>query len=321
MIKNWQGGLAAYVQKWVPLFPRLIILSLIPILLALSASSCASDVSSISESRVVLLVPSINAGRAGWCVIAIDPSFGGCPPGRYSPPVLAESWSSGGPPRETTGYALTTSQVAAVSFDGEPAIKTHAETALPDGLRAVGFEIRGKSLLEESEVIPRFIPLNGKGEVIPQTRRRSASRSGSIGVEVPIYDVKNPAHPTYGVCRIGVRDMGGLKAEGGSVITRVTSYSGLIGQGFLSCASTSYSLDGWPLLAGMLLSASHPGSPPPPLAAMEPLRGHPGLFKAPGSEGEDLVARRVPGAWLVVSRAKLKQRLILLEHLRATIHL
>lgn len=141
-------------------FPRLIPFSLILLLLILSASSCASDVGAISESQMVLLVPSINAGWAGWCVIAVDPSFGGCPPGRYSPPVLAESWSSGGPPRETVGYALTTSQVAAVSFDGEPAIKTHAEAALPDGLRAIGFEIRGKSLLEESGVIPRFTPFN-----------------------------------------------------------------------------------------------------------------------------------------------------------------
>jgi hypothetical protein len=304
-------------SQWLP---RVIGSCLIPLILMLSASSCASDVDPISESKMVLLVPSINAGWVGWCVVAIDPSFGGCPPGRYSPPVLAESWSSGGPPRETVGYALTTGQVAAVSFNGEPAIVTHIEAALPDGLRAIGFEIHGKSLLEESAVIPRFTPFNRKGEVIPQPKERSASRSGPIGMEVPVRDVGNPARPASGVCRIGIGHLDGLKADGGSVITRIASYSGLIGQGFLSCASTSYNLNGWPLLAGMLLNASHPGSTPPPLYGMKPLQGHPGIFEAPGGEQEeDMLARRVRGAWVVVSRAKLQQRLVLLEHLYGTV--
>jgi hypothetical protein len=294
---------------------------LVAVVVVLAASSCAGSADSISESHEILLVPSINAGWAGWCAISVDPSFGGCPPGRSRPPILAESWSSGGPPRNTVGYAVTTAQVAAVSFDGEPAIPTHAEAALPDGLRGVGIEIHGKSLLEESETIPRFKPLNEKLEVIPQPTGAHFLPERQLGIEVPTRNLGNLVHPTSGACRISADRLGRLTVEGGSVITQVMSYSGLIGQGFISCASTSYNLEGWPLLAGMLLNASHPGSTPPRLAMMKPLPGHPGIFEAPGSEEEDMVARRVRGAWLVVARAKLKQRLTLLEHLHAEVQL
>lgn len=93
-----------------------------------------------------------------------------------------------------------------------------------------------------------------------------------------------------------------------------------------TCVSASYELAGWPLRATVLLSASHPGARPPSLMAMKPLPGHPGVFSVPevgesvGSETEQY-ARRVPGAWLVVSRAKPAQRLALLERLRAVVHL
>jgi hypothetical protein len=90
----------------------------------------------------------------------------------------------------------------------------------------------------------------------------------------------------------------------------------------LTCESASYNLNGWPLRASVLLSASNPGAPPPALERMTPVVGHPGVYSAPGSEGgqpdTEMLARRVPGAWLVVSQAKLSQRLKLLEHLRVT---
>jgi hypothetical protein len=73
----------------------------------------------------------------------------------------------------------------------------------------------------------------------------------------------------------------------------------------------------------VLLDVSHPGSTPPSLPGMQPLAGHPGIFEAPGAEGER-AARRIPGAWLVVEeedRIGLRVPVELLEHLRATIHL
>lgn len=296
--------------------------ALVAITLALGVSSCSGSTLSISKNQEILLVPSIDTGWAGWCVISVNGSVGGCPPGKSHPPIVAESWSSGGHPPETESYAVTTSEVTSVSFDSEPPIPTHSEAALPDGLRAVVLEIHGKSLLEESGSLPHFVPLNARGERLPQSR--SASQR-LLGVEVSTRRLENPAYPTSGPCRITMKDLPGLNVEGGSVIVQVRSYSGLIGQGFLSCASTSYNLNGWPLLAGMLLDAAHPGASPPSLPGMKPLPGHPGIFQALGPEGstpeEEVIARRFQGAWLVVARAKLKQRLALLEHLHATVHL
>jgi hypothetical protein len=77
------------------------------------------------------------------------------------------------------------------------------------------------------------------------------------------------------------------------------------------------------LTAAVLLDASHPGATPSPLPGVQPLAGHPGIFEAPGAEGE-LAARRIPGAWLVVEeedRIGLRVPVELLEDLHATVRL
>jgi hypothetical protein len=286
-------------------------------LVALSCSGIAGGNSRVVKHQEILLVPPMNAGSAGWCM-AIPPE-GGCAAGRSRPPIVAESWTSGGPPTVTMGYALTTSQVLSVSISGGSSIPTRAEAALPDGLRAVVIEVRG--LNPEHEQLPHFTPLNAQGErMLQSSGRGSEIRGRGLASEVPVRNVDNPARPSSGACRISQEHLVGLKSEAGSVITVVKSQVGLIGQGFLSCASTSYKLDGWPLLACVLLDAGHPGADPPPLPNMKPLAGHPGIFEAPGPEGE-FVARRVNGAWLGVARAELGQRVTLLEHLHATVRL
>jgi hypothetical protein len=71
----------------------------------------------------------------------------------------------------------------------------------------------------------------------------------------------------------------------------------------------------------MLLDAAHPGATPASLLGMRLLAGHRGVFIGPGSESGEL-ARRIPGAWLLVSQgANISQRLTLLEHPHATLHL
>lgn len=296
-------------------------------LCGIAVSSC-SRTASISRNPEILLVPQVNAGWAGWCVIGVGERVGGCPPGQSHPPILAESWGSGGPPSATLAYAVATARVRSVAFDGEPPIPTQAESGLPDNLRAVVVEIPGKELLSEDKVAPRFTPLDANGEPIAQSAEADGDPQASmetLGIAVPSRGVSNPMEPTSGVCRINAMHLAGLAAQGGSVISRVPSYSGLIGRGFLSCASTSYSLNGWPLLAGILLNASRPGALPSALSAMKPLPGPPGIFHAPGPEGPgtegELLARRVHGAWLVVARGDPQLRLSLLEHLRATVHL
>jgi hypothetical protein len=108
----------------------------------------------------------------------------------------------------------------------------------------------------------------------------------------------------------------------GEVATRIRSYPQLIGHPLLACASITYiNHEENHLQAALLLNAVHPGAKPPDLPEMEPLAGHPGLFEAPGSGGE-IVARRIPGAWLVVQEVDeigLTVPLEILKHLHARV--
>lgn len=270
----------------------------------------------------IRLVPDTQAGIAGWCVAELNGVV--CQEGRPHEPIIAESWSSSSPPPVTEGYALTLGQVASVSVNGGPRISTRHEAALPDGLRVVAVTIHGvkrprlSGATKRRRFALRFTPLNVKGEPIVELTTRHLRL---LAAPLPTLSLQDPANPTSGVCRIETATpLAGLVAEGGSVLTQVRPSRGLLGEAFLSCASTGYSLDGWSPLAGVLLSATQPGATPPSLPGMKVLPGHPGIFEAPSSNG-GMVARRIPGAWLVVERAPLQQRLTLLERLRATIHL
>jgi hypothetical protein len=89
----------------------------------------------------------------------------------------------------------------------------------------------------------------------------------------------------------------------------------------MSCVDITYFYLGeHALTAAVLLNASHPGTTPPSLPDMKPLAGHPGIFEAPDSQ--EMAARRIPGAWLVVEENDgigLRVPAELLKSLRATI--
>jgi hypothetical protein len=225
------------------------------------------------------------------------------------------------------GFVLTTSKVAAVSIDGGRAIRTRAESALPDNLRAAVVELRGGPYRHvpgfsiNIRSVPlrslHFTPLNSKGEPIPQATEQNAP----LAFYLPGRGWSRAASPPKGVCGIQANYLSGLVAPAGFVLTRVQPHAGIIGRPFVSCASNSYSLEGWPLVASVLLDATSPGSTPAALPGMKPLPGHPGFFQGPVAEGE-AVAQRIPTAWLVVARGSGNaQRLLVLEHLHATVHL
>lgn len=287
----------------------------------------------------VLLLPPVGENLDGWC-LTVSPV--GCPAAQaFRGPIIAEVRNGQGPPPVQVVTILTTSKVTAVSINGGRAIPTRPEAVLPDDLRAVVVEIRGGPR--------RYIPGFGvHGPAPPHitplgpNKKPISSRvepNGPFVFTLPGAGWKRPKSAPPGVCETHAKDLGGLEAVNGVVVSQIKSYagltvarggngvsrarrySGLISQGFISCASTSYRLNGWSLLAGVLLDASHPGSRPTPLPAMKPLSGHQGVFQALGSEGE-MVARRISGAWLVVAKGKgVQQRLTLLEHLRARVHL
>lgn len=220
-------------------------------------------------------------------------------------------------------YALTTSEVAAVSVAGGMPIPTTTNSTLPDGLRAAAVEVlrhNGRPSIERH--CPRLTPLDAHGKPIgrkgkpgqPQTFRLPGTRKWEA-----------PARPPSGVCELTHTQLPReTVAYEGDVATRIRPYHGLLGRALLSCADTVFiSHEEHHLTSAVLLSASHSGITPPPLPGMKPLGGHPGVFAAPGWEGET-AARRIPGAWLVVEEEDdigLKVPVELLESLRATIRL
>lgn len=292
------------------------------------ARSVGRDIGTlVVRHEQVLLLPSITGCEGGWCVTLYP---GVCPTANpvrtFHDPIVAESWSGHGFPEVVDeGFVLTTSKVAAVSVDSGRASPTHAESVLPDNLRAAVVELRGGPYRHvpgfnvNVRSVPlgslSFTPLNSKGEPIPQ----ATEQNPPLAFSLPGRGWSRPASPPQGVCEIHAMHLGELVAQAGFVLTNVQPHTGLIGQPFVSCASSSYSFEGWQLVASVLLDAAHPGSIPASLPGMQPLAGHSGFFQAPVAEGEAVV-RRIPGAWLVVARGSGNaQRLLVLEHLHATV--
>jgi hypothetical protein len=300
--------------------------------LLLMASSCSQTIRAdsrrlgngsigtlvVRDTRVLLLPPG-GGGEGGWCMTTAPDE---CPslysrPVRY--PIVAETWGGYGSPPVDEGVVLTTSEAAAVSVNGSQAIPTRAESVLPDGLRAVVVELRGHNLFED--VRPRFTALDSRGDPVPQATAPHAQ----LRFLLPSQTWKHPASAPRGICGLQATPLAGLVVGGGSVMTEVRPHREVFGREFVSCANTAYLFKNWPIVAGILMDASHSGTTPASLPAMQPLQGHPGILQGPGPgpgvEGET-IARRIPRAWLFVAEGEgLQQRLTLLQHLQATVRL
>lgn len=285
------------------------------------------------HDEVVLLPITLGAGDGGWCLTTLR--AGGCPTlhmPMFAGPIIFEHWGAQGPSPSglapsipvREGFVLTTNEVAAVSFEDGAPIATRAESTLPVHLRAAVVELRGGPVRHVFGVtapppLPRshFSPLNAKGEPIIET----GAPGPPFEFEVPSRNWGRSARAPAGVCSVEATAAVGLLSEGGSVMTAVRPHPNVRGREFVDCVRASYVLNNWPLEANVLLDAARPGVTPAALPAMRPLAGHPGVFQAPGVEGETL-ARRIPGAWLVVVKGEgLRQRLTFLEQLRVAIHL
>jgi hypothetical protein len=314
-----------------------------PLVCVLCVSSCSVTVAGSYVSRPVpnshvLLVPELQGGRAGWCLATGYETRGegsdGC--GKVttkSASIFAEQGCNEG----ETGihlYALTTSEVPAVSVYGGTPIPTTTNTTLPDGLRAAAVEIlRHNGHPSIGLHCPQMTPLDADGKPIRDTGKRATrltfaktlpgTKEWDRGVpgQHPRWNTRPKAH---GACELTATQLPReTSARWGSVATVIRPEKGLVGQALMSCVDITYFYLGeHALIAAVLLNASHPGATPPPLPDMKPLTGHPGIFEAPDSQ--DMAARRIPGAWLVVQENDgigLRVPVELLESLRATIRL
>jgi hypothetical protein len=277
----------------------------------------------VPNSRV-LLVPELRGGWAGWSLATsyrtATESGGG--DGELTTtstgPIFAAGGCEGGSKRGIDVYALTTSEVAAVSVAGGMPIATRTNSTLPDGLRAAAVEVLGRNGPPSIGLhCPRMTPLDAHGKPIgrkgrpgmPQAFRLPGTRQWEA-----------PARPPRGACELtATRLPPETVVYQGDVATQIRPYRGLLGKALLSCVDTVYvNEEQHHLTAAVLLNASHPGVTPPPLPGMKPLAGHPGIFDAP----PDRYARRIRGAWLVVEESDdigLTVPVKLLEDLRATV--
>jgi hypothetical protein len=270
----------------------------------------------------VLLMPAIQAGLAGWCM-AVDKPRQCLTPQLHNGPIMLLNRSMIDEHRTVVVAAVTTSEVAAVSINHRRRVPTRTGMVLPDGLRAAVVEEPG-SRGSQRTISATAFDKHGR----PIVQRLVPSEPLLVGV-LPFRKWKRPAPPVHGICEMSSYGDRSIEARWGSVATKLRSYISKIGGALVSCAWTEYDVEGWPLEGAVLLDAARPGSMPPPLPGMKPLAGHPGVFEAPiaspPANGE-AVARRIPHAWLVVAFGEqgsvdLRQRLAVLGHLHAKIHL
>jgi hypothetical protein len=307
-----------------PLFSALV-LGVAPTPLADAPSSAPATTSQWHASQQhyeVFLTAPVQGGSVGWCVVHTYATGRGyaCPvtlmAGR---PILDEDWGASSPPPVSQGLVLTSGEVAAVSVNDGTTIPTRTEPGLPYGLRAVLLEmnVNGTGILELLGYSHELTLFSTSGQVLTQPAIRP--RPTAYGLETSSW--KRPGHPKRGACEISATHVSGLTARWGRVVRHVRAINGLIGRPFLSCADTEYFFQNWPLDAGIVLDATHPGVSPAPLPLMKPAAGHPGYYQAPGGNG-NVLAHRIHGAWLLVEGGDgLQQRFIVLSHLQATIHL
>lgn len=265
----------------------------------------------------LLLLPSVEAGQAGWCMMSegeavrVSSSGGnGCTATRSHPPIVAESWGSYGPPHVAQGLILTTSEVSAVTAGNGPAVFTRRENELPDGLRAAMLEVKSGSELKRLQATP--LDRNGNPIAVSRTEGQALSREVSA--------VRVRSNVNRDPCQMVKVGMPSLTIMEERAVPKLVRISGLVGRAFLSCASVDYLDGGVALNAGVLLDAGHPGVLLGRLPKMRPVAGHRGIWQALGQEGQ-LVARRIGSAWLVVVKGKnLTQRLELLKHIVVKVH-
>jgi hypothetical protein len=287
-----------------------------------TAGSRGTQVASRAE---VVLLPVIGAGEGGWCMTTRGTI--GCPTihtPTFRGPIVVEDWSAHSPPPIDEGIVLTTSEVVAVSLEGGAPVPTRAESVLPDRLRAAIIELHGGSGRKAVGIpLPlafphaHFVAWNSKGQQIPRT----GAVASPLSFALPTQSWQPGESSRPGICGVDVSGVPGLIFTGGSALTTVTPHMDVRGREFVDCVRMSYTLGTWPLEVDVLIDAARPGSAPGPIALMRPVAGRRGVYEGSGVDGE-MVARRIPGAWLLVGKGDgRRQRLELLDHVHTHLHL
>jgi hypothetical protein len=293
-----------------------------------SQADTSRDVQVVSRNEV-LFTPRLEAGEGGWCVTTVR-SVNACPTFAlqvFQEPIIVEDWSGQSSSSTTTvneAVVVASSEVAAVELDKYAPVPTRAGVGLPDHLRAAIVELRGNSgghVLGVAVPPPfptsHFTALDGKGEPMRQVR----TPGPPLEFRVPSRRLVRSEKAPLGICSLTVRGTLEFVFGTGRVMIVVEPHRNIRGREFVDCVRKTYLVGKTSIEANVLLDAARPGATPASLPGMQLLRRHRGVFRGPGVGGE-MVARRIAGAWLVVTKGEgLDQRLTLLEHLHAQVHL
>ena len=244
-------------------------------------------------------------------------------------PIVGQSeWDAGGGYPNgpvTLGMLVTTSDVVAVSVDGGAALPTQPLSPAPNEFRSLFFEIRGLRSAEVKRRTARFrleyTAFAANGSPIPISAAPPSPPSPAL--ETRLW--KQPAKPAHGVCEIETRRFRGLVPFNGAVVSVLRPLRGVPGEPYLTCATTAYTYNGAiGLEAYVLINATDPRSRAAPVPGVEPVPMRPGVYQSLlwFSESTAFVARRVGGAWLVVTGGTtLQQRLSLVSDLSVRLHI
>jgi hypothetical protein len=264
------------------------------------------------------LHPGLEGGWVGWCVTvsasvrhtrcAVDPAG--------ADDIAYESWEAGA--GGTLGLAIVAEGTEAVAVDEANTAEQTTPVAGVPGVAAALVEIplafpAKSGWFDEFSSVHHGLRNSGtRGWGGPQ---RNYSRA------LPTSSWQAPQPPPSGACSLAAVHLAGLRPRFGHVVTSLAPTPGVAGGGYASCIDTEYSLAHSSLDAGVLLDAAMPGQAAPvPLPSQAPVAHHPGLYSAPGWNGQ-LLGRRAGNAWVLVEGgANLKQRITVLSHLRAHVN-
>ncbi len=278
----------------------------------------------------VSLAPVLDAGEAGWCMQtvtriltanSIRSSRACLAPPISTGPIFAEGCDDS-PEEGEFVFLLTTGDVASVSIAGGTRVATTTSATLPGGLRAASLQAPEYPFNPRSSThCPEVTPFDANGEAIS-----TQSKPGvPLASRLPHATWAHPQRQPRGACGLDATHLRlGTVAWEGAVATAIRPVRRLLGRALVSCADTVYIHSrGHYVSAAVLLDASHPGATPPPLPGMKPLAERPGIFQA-SSSGGPMLARRIPGAWVVATEETpigLAMPIEILDHMQVTIHL
>lgn len=287
----------------------------------------------------ISVFPYMAVGWSGWCSSVVfnsgrsrEATDYGCNPVESSGPLVAGGDEFGDPAGEYS-YGIVSDAVAYVRLSSGITVAPVSSPRLPAGTR-VYFAVTRQSSRPSLGLVKLF-DANGAQLDQPLISREDAVE------HLPQLAV-NPYRPGSARCALRIAPVAHLTASSETVTPPVAWPRRQTGA-FLACANATFESNGTRLGAAVLVNASDPAQPAPPLPELVPDPSHPGVlaghelgnigfhqgmsvanfgggqaFNTPTHYQQfadhDVSARRAGVAWIVAEGGTAAQRTLLLAH-------